>query len=51
MKKETMGMMIAARRKELKMTQLELADKMGVAVVVLSALGELDVKTAVTMLA
>ena len=30
MKKETMGMMIAARRKELRMTQLELAEKMGV---------------------
>ena len=30
MKKETMGMMIAARRKERRMTQLELAEKMGV---------------------
>ena len=30
MKKESMGMMIAAKRKELGMTQLELAEKMGV---------------------
>lgn len=30
MKKETMGMMIAAKRKELGMTQLELAEQMGV---------------------
>lgn len=30
MKKETMGMMIATKRKELGMTQLELAEKMGV---------------------
>ena len=30
MKKETMGAMIAAKRKELGMTQLELAEKMGV---------------------
>ena len=30
MKKETMGMMIAAKRKELGMTQLDLAEKMGV---------------------
>lgn len=30
MEKYTMGMMIASRRKELGMTQLELADKMGV---------------------
>ena len=30
MKKDTMGMIIAARRKELGMTQLELAEKMGV---------------------
>lgn len=30
MKKETMGMMIAAKRKELAMTQSELAEKMGV---------------------
>ena len=30
MKKETMGMMIAIKRKELGMTQLELAEKMGV---------------------
>lgn len=30
MKQESMGMMIAAKRKELGMTQLELAEKMGV---------------------
>ena len=30
MKKESMGMMIAQKRKELGMTQLELAEKMGV---------------------
>ena len=30
MKKESMGMIIAAKRKELGMTQLELAEKMGV---------------------
>ena len=30
MKKETMGMMIAAKRKEFGMTQLELAEQMGV---------------------
>ena len=30
MKKETMGMMIATKRKELGMTQLDLAEKMGV---------------------
>ena len=30
MKKETMGMMIAAKRKELGMTQLDLASRMGV---------------------
>ena len=30
MKKDTMGMIIAAKRKELGMTQLELAEKMGV---------------------
>ena len=30
MKKESMGMMIAAKRRELGMTQLELAEKMGV---------------------
>ena len=30
MNKNTMGMMIASRRKELSMTQVELADKMGV---------------------
>ena len=30
MKKESMGMMIAQKRRELGMTQLELAEKMGV---------------------
>ena len=30
MKKNTMGMMIASKRKELRMTQLDLAEKMGV---------------------
>ena len=50
MKRQTLGTMIATLRKENGMTQLELAEKMGVAVVVLSAMGSLDANTGITML-
>ena len=50
MKQQTFGAMLAELRKEKGMTQLELAQQMGVAVTVLSALGQMESDPALPML-
>ena len=50
MKQQTFGAMVAELRKEKGMTQLELAQQMGVAVTVLSALGQMESDPALPML-
>jgi ribosome-binding protein aMBF1 (putative translation factor) len=50
MKKQNFGTMIATLRKEKGMTQLELAEKMGVSVAVLSFLNQIEPNSAVGML-
>lgn len=47
---KTLGMIIAEHRKEKGMTQLELAEKMGIAVIVLSVLDALPVESGITLL-